>query len=93
MATSGIAFGGRKVSDIWALHQKHRADKARAAAQQNVVGSGRPNAHFPVPFKTFAASLQGTVDEVWVKLLKKHHGTKTQLHADWHNTLTSVKGA
>ena len=50
----------------------------------------QPN-EFPVPFAVFAATLRGTHDEVYTKLLKSMHGDRPRMPSDWHARLASVR--
>lgn len=48
---------------------------------------------FPVPFKVFSASLVGTPDEIWTKLLQNAHGRENHLISDWQALLDALKAA
>lgn len=56
-----------------------------------VVDSAPPQTELPIPCRQFIASLKGTTDEVWSRLLKNDHGVKNLTPAAWRETLTQLK--
>jgi hypothetical protein len=49
------------------------------------------NATFPVPISRFLATLKGTSDEIWTKLLKDNFGTEKHTMVEWGAVLATVK--
>jgi hypothetical protein len=46
---------------------------------------------FPVPFATFAATLVGTHDEVWIKVMQSAHGGKKQTVKEFAGLLEALR--
>lgn len=47
---------------------------------------------FPVPLKAFLATLKGTPDEVWSRLLQAGHGREKHTLAGWRNLIGLHRG-
>lgn len=51
-----------------------------------------PSDEFPIAFKTFAQTLLGTEDEVWIRLLNNVAGLEKLKFSEWCARLKSLKG-
>lgn len=57
--------------------------------QSVVVEPG--NEEFPVAFRHYATTLQGTDDEVWTRYLQIRHGHRNMTMAEWRQTHHSLR--
>ena len=47
------------------------------------------NREFPVPLSSFAATLKGLPDEIWLGVLKRFHGLENHTPTEWRALIDS----
>lgn len=51
----------------------------------------QPGPEFPVPLTAFLATLKGSKDEIWSRLLKMDHGLESHTMTEWKATLNKLR--